>query len=58
MKAADKLDAPVILQASRGARTYAGDQMLKAMVTALVEMYPDVRSLCCIKTMGITAKYV
>ncbi|MEE2820125.1 MAG: class II fructose-bisphosphate aldolase [Pseudomonadota bacterium] len=42
MKAADKLDAPVILQASRGARTYAGDPMLKAMVTALSEMYPDV----------------
>ena len=42
MKAADKLDAPVILQASRGARTYAGDPMLKAMVTALAEMYPDV----------------
>ena len=42
MKAAGKLDAPVILQASRGARTYAGDPMLKAMVTALAEMYPDV----------------
>jgi fructose-bisphosphate aldolase class II len=42
MNAADKLDAPVILQASRGARTYAGDPMLKAMVTALAEMYPDV----------------
>ena len=42
MKAADKLDAPVILQASRGARTYAGDRMLRAMVTALAEMYPDV----------------
>ena len=42
MKAAAKLDAPVILQASRGARTYAGDPMLKAMVTALAEMYPDI----------------
>ena len=42
MKAADKLDAPVILQASRGARTYAGDPMLRAMVRALAEMYPDV----------------
>ena len=38
MKAAAKLDAPVILQASRGARTYAGDPMLRAMVTALVEI--------------------
>ena len=42
MKAAAKLDAPVILQASRGARTYAGDPMLRAMVTALAEMFPDI----------------
>ena len=42
MKAAAKLDAPVILQASRGARTYAGDPMLRAMVTALTEMFPDI----------------
>ena len=42
MKAAATLDAPVILQASRGARTYAGDQMLRAMVTALAEMFPDI----------------
>ena len=42
MKAAAKLDAPVILQASRGARTYAGDPMLRAMVTTLAEMFPDI----------------
>ena len=42
MKAAAKLDAPVILQASRGARTYAGDPMLRAMVTALAEMFPNI----------------
>ena len=42
MRAAAKLDAPVILQASRGARTYAGDPMLRAMVTALTEMFPDI----------------
>ena len=42
MKAAAKLDAPVILQASRGARSYAGDPMLRAMVTALAEMFPDI----------------
>jgi fructose-bisphosphate aldolase class II len=42
MKAAAKLDAPVILQASRGARTYAGDPMLRAMVTALADMFPDI----------------
>jgi len=42
MKAAAKLDSPVILQASRGARTYAGDPMLRAMVTALADMFPDI----------------
>ena len=33
-------DAPVILQASRGARAYAGDIMLRHIVQALAEMYP------------------
>jgi fructose-bisphosphate aldolase class II len=42
MEAAKKTSAPVILQASRGARSYAGDLMLKKMVEALVEMYPDI----------------
>ncbi|MCA0871207.1 fructose-bisphosphate aldolase class II [Seohaeicola saemankumensis] len=42
MKAASACDAPVILQASRGARSYAGDIMLRHMVTALAEMYPDI----------------
>ncbi|MDA7599255.1 fructose-bisphosphate aldolase class II [Alphaproteobacteria bacterium] len=42
MKAADRLDSPVIMQASRGARNYAGDVMLQAMVKALAEMYPHI----------------
>jgi fructose-bisphosphate aldolase, class II len=42
MAAARKTDAPVILQASRGARSYAGDVMLRHMVEALVEMYPEI----------------
>ncbi|GAB4295132.1 MAG: fructose-bisphosphate aldolase class II [Roseovarius sp.] len=42
MKAAQACDAPVILQASRGARSYAGDIMLRHMVQALVEMHPDI----------------
>ncbi|RJE85305.1 class II fructose-bisphosphate aldolase [Paracoccus onubensis] len=41
MRAAQGCDAPVILQASRGARSYAGDVMLRHMVQALAEMYPD-----------------
>ena len=42
LKAADRVDAPVIIQASRGARSYAGDIMLQAMVKALAEMYPHI----------------
>ncbi|WP_425102398.1 class II fructose-bisphosphate aldolase [Tropicibacter sp. S64] len=42
LKAAAACDAPVILQASRGARSYAGDIMLRHMIAALAEMYPDV----------------
>ena len=38
--AAAAVDAPVILQASRGARTYAGDVMIRKMVEAVEEMYP------------------
>ncbi|MGD9639068.1 MAG: class II fructose-bisphosphate aldolase [Alphaproteobacteria bacterium] len=41
LKAAKKVDSPVILQASRGARTYAGDIMLQKMVEAAVMMYPE-----------------
>ncbi len=42
LRAAAACDAPVILQASRGARSYAGDIMLRHMVEALVEMYPTI----------------
>ncbi len=42
MKAAAKTNSPVIMQASRGARSYAGDIMLRNMIQALAEMYPDI----------------
>jgi hypothetical protein len=42
MEAAKACDAPVIIQASRGARSYAGDIMLARMIDALTEMYPDI----------------
>ncbi len=42
MKAAEKVNAPVIMQASRGARAYAGDVMLSHMIRALAEMYPAI----------------
>ena len=42
MEAAKACDAPVIIQASRGARSYANDIMLARMIDALVEIYPDI----------------
>lgn len=42
MDAARACDAPVILQASRGARSYAGDTMLRRIVEALAETYPEI----------------
>ncbi|NEW87060.1 fructose-bisphosphate aldolase class II [Rhodopseudomonas sp. WA056] len=42
MEAAAAVDAPVIIQASRGARSYANDIMLAKMIDALAEMYPDI----------------
>ena len=41
MQAARKTDSPVILQASAGARKYAGEAFLRKMVEAAAEMYPD-----------------
>ncbi|MDN5929137.1 MAG: fructose-bisphosphate aldolase class II [Hyphomicrobiales bacterium] len=42
VEAAAACDAPVILQASRGARSYAGDIMLARMMEALAETYPSI----------------
>ncbi|MDP3522662.1 MAG: class II fructose-bisphosphate aldolase [Hydrogenophaga sp.] len=42
MQAAEQCDAPVILQASAGARKYAGEPFLRKMVEAAVEMYPHI----------------
>ena len=42
MAAASEVDAPVILQASRGARSYAGDIMLAKMVEAAEAMHPGI----------------
>lgn len=40
MQAAQEADSPVILQASRGARTYAGENFLRHLIVAAVETYP------------------
>jgi fructose-bisphosphate aldolase class II len=42
MAAASACESPVILQASRGARSYAGDIMLAKMIEAAEAMYPRV----------------
>ena len=42
MQAADKTASPVILQASAGARKYAGEAFLRHLVEAAVESYPDI----------------
>ena len=42
LEAAAATDAPVILQASRGARSYANDIMLARMIEALAAIYPEI----------------
>jgi fructose-bisphosphate aldolase class II len=42
MQAADETNSPVILQASRGARSYAGENFLRHLVLAAVETYPHI----------------
>jgi fructose-bisphosphate aldolase, class II len=42
MAAADKTNSPVIIQASRGARSYAQDNYLRHLMLAAVELYPHV----------------
>src|SRR5574341_1101314 len=42
MQAADATASPVILQASAGARKYAGEPFLRALAAAAVESYPDI----------------
>ena len=42
MSAADEVGAPVILQASAGARKYAGESFIKHLVQAAVEAYPHI----------------
>ena len=42
MEAAQGVGAPVIMQASAGARKYAGETFLKYLIEAAVESYPDI----------------
>ncbi len=42
MQAADKVDSPVIMQGSAGARSYAGEPFLRHLIIAAIEMYPHI----------------
>ncbi len=42
MAAADEVGAPVILQASAGARKYAGEAFIKHLIAAAIEAYPHI----------------
>ena len=42
MTAADEVGAPVILQASAGARKYAGEAFIKHLIAAAIESYPHI----------------
>ena len=42
MSAADEVGSPVILQASAGARKYAGEAFIKHLIQAAIESYPKI----------------
>ena len=42
MQAAEETSSPVIMQASAGARKYAGEPFLRHLIEAAVEMYPNI----------------
>ncbi|MDB5898542.1 MAG: fructose-bisphosphate aldolase, class Calvin cycle subtype [Ramlibacter sp.] len=42
MEAAKETGAPVILQASAGARKYAGESFIKHLISAAIEAYPNI----------------
>lgn len=42
MQAADETSSPVIMQASAGARKYAGEPFLRHLILGAVEMYPHI----------------
>src|SRR5436305_13827109 len=42
MEAAKETDSPVIIQASRGARSYSQDNYLRHLILAAAELYPQI----------------
>ena len=54
MEAAEAVDAPVIMQASRGARSYAGDVMLAKMIEAAWRPCIRISRSACTRTTAMT----
>ena len=42
LMAAEKTNSPVIIQASRGARAYAGDLLLQSLIKGLIATFPNI----------------
>ena len=57
LKAADSVDSPVILQASRGARGYAGDLILQYLIKGLEAMYPHI-PICMHQDHGLSLIHI
>ena len=53
LQAANEVDSPVILQASAGARKYAGEPFLRKLVEAAIEQYPHL-PICMHQDHGAT----
>jgi len=45
MEAARQTRSPVIVQASRGARAYSNDRFLYHLMRAVIEVYPEIRTV-------------
>ncbi len=53
MEAASEARSPVIMQASAGARKYAGSNFLRHMILAAIEEFPDV-PICMHQDHGVS----
>jgi fructose-bisphosphate aldolase class II len=50
MEAADETDSPVIVQASAGARKYAGAPFLRHLILSAIEEWPHIPWSACTRT--------
>ena len=50
MESAKEVNSPVIVQASAGARKYAGPKFIKSMMEAAIEEFPEIPIVCLLYT--------